>query len=166
MRRLVKGRAIAFLLLLLLCPVLYLLAPRSSRIIKPTPSYPQSTRQSRAHPIYEYTSLYRQHANKAFESYLDSTLRSLEVITTGVADLAIHQITTPDLAAKYKPWSEQWQKNNKGWHKWLSLVERTSWASEARRQKSQAKGRKCPMGWRRIHVEAGWDGLVQKNEEL
>lgn len=126
MRRLVRSRLLS-LFLLLLCSILYLLRPRTS--LPPEPPPPHSHlppkipfRPIRAKPIYEYTSLYRQRANKQFEGFLDAKLRTLHHAaqkTLGkdglTAELKIHQFTTPELAKTYIEWSDQWKTNNKGW---------------------------------------------------
>ncbi|KAK2625507.1 hypothetical protein QTJ16_004819 [Diplocarpon rosae] len=76
-----------------------------------------------AHPTYEYTSLYRQKADLAFEQALEEKLLDLERDTIFRLDgnhdldahLAIWQLTTPEVAGAVRTWTQQWRDNNEGW---------------------------------------------------
>ncbi|PBP20763.1 hypothetical protein BUE80_DR008149 [Diplocarpon rosae] len=77
-----------------------------------------------AHPTYEYTSLYRQKADLAFEHALEEKLLALERdITSQLPDeyedldahLAIWQLTTPEVAGAVRTWTQQWKDNNADW---------------------------------------------------
>ena len=77
-----------------------------------------------SHPVYEYTSIYRKHANQSFEAALDAQLLALERSTRAslpsnepnlIANLTIHQITTPKLESQLSAWVNQWRTNNPGW---------------------------------------------------
>lgn len=94
--------------------------------IIPQPAAPPPTPEPKysTYPTYEYTSVYRQDANRTFEAALDSQLIALEQSVRNTlapdkqsltADLAIHQITNGKLAGQMKNWVNQWRTNNPGW---------------------------------------------------
>ncbi|OWP04802.1 hypothetical protein B2J93_4084 [Marssonina coronariae] len=100
-------------------------------IYEPVPlsrlSHPRRKIDYDAHPTYEYTSLYRQKADLAFEQALDKKLLSLEQDTISLldeaddleADAVIWQLTTPDVATALKEWTKQWKLNNRDWDYFL-----------------------------------------------
>ena len=92
----------------------------------PTPTLkpPQPKTKYASRATYEYTSIYRQHANHTFEAALDAQLLALEHSTRSslpansqnlIANHTIHQIATPKLESQMSGWINQWRTNNPGW---------------------------------------------------
>jgi alpha 1,6-mannosyltransferase len=76
------------------------------------------------HPTYEYTSIYRENADTAFEVTLESKLIFLERALLSnlpeksngpIADRTIWQNTSPELADIWSSWVTQWRFNNEDW---------------------------------------------------
>ncbi|KAI9047588.1 hypothetical protein LZ554_008301 [Drepanopeziza brunnea f. sp. 'monogermtubi'] len=124
MARFYRRRILRLLSVLLILLVLLYVLVAYEPVQLPLITHASKKIQYDTYPTYEYTSVYRQTADLAFENALDESLRGLERETLAqlppeqqnlATNLTIWQVTTPEDAESLKEWTKQWKDNNQDW---------------------------------------------------
>jgi alpha 1,6-mannosyltransferase len=117
MPRMRRWRIIRILLLLATGWILW---SNHHKIVLPSRTLSPRTPIYTSHATYNYTSIYREHANRSFEDSLDAKLDALSQTALKSnsklkASLNIHQIGTAESVRQYGNFIKQWRTSNPGW---------------------------------------------------